>query len=984
MSSKQHKNLRRVDALAARYYVGIDLGTTNSSVAYIDRMNEEGPTVIKTFMVPQLSAQGVIEKFEALPSFFYFPAGFELADGAIKLPWNESAEYAVGKFAREQGAIVPGRMISSVKSWLCNGRVDRQKKILPWNKDNNMAGFSPLEVSAYYIEHIKSAWNHEISGGDPDYFLENQQIIITVPASFDESARELTLKAAQLAGLKNITLVEEPQAAFYYWIYKNKVDWNEKLNDGDVILICDVGGGTTDFTLIHASKNGEDYLELKRVAVGDHILLGGDNMDMAIAHHIEKTKMADKPRLDALSWTSLCMKCRSLKESLLGDSSNESGSISIAGRGKGVVASTMKFSLTRDEISRILLEGFLNDVDFDSIDKKISSVAGLRESGLPYAEDPSISNQLAKFLKRHVKDIARDSARAFVRPDKILYNGGVFKSSAIRGRATELVKSWLGGANGSEAGGFSVLNNADYDLSVSLGAAYYAYAKSGSGVRIKSGSARSYYIGVSTGDEGHAYDPGRREKAVCVVTRGMEEGKKSSIETGLSVITNQPAQFALFSSTVNEGAIGDIIDIDDENYIKLPPLFTCLNYGKKSKTPRIDISLSAYLSEVGTIDLYCLSKTSEHRWKLQFNFRRHEAAAAGNNAAAGENRAHELCPAGENPGPAAAEEANNIKRQAAPVEADAVKKAEELIESVFAEKTSGAADRLNRIVKNLEAHFNLKKEEWQPDLLRALFAVMIKTADSKKISAAHEERWYNLAGFLLRPGFGAPLDDWRVKEALRVSFGGINFRGNKNSIINYYIFLRRIAGGMSAGQQLEVYNKLKEQIFGSKKSGDKPFKVSANNQELVELLRMTANFELLPEQDKTQLGNLLKKTIRRDGPNVISVWALSRIGARRLVYGGPDCVVKPETVENWVGALLEFDWSKESYIPYSAILMARVTGDRKLDLGAPVMADIQKRIETCPASEHLYDLLMNLAALDENDQKLFFGESLPHGIVISS
>ena len=985
MSSKQHKNLRRVDALTARYYVGIDLGTTNSSVAYIDRMDEKGPTVIKTFMVPQLSAQGVIEKFDVLPSFFYFPAGFELAEGALKLPWNASAEYAVGKFAREQGAIVPSRMVSSVKSWLCNSRVDRQKKILPWNKDNNMAGFSPLEVSAYYLEHIKSAWDHEMSGGDPDYFLENQQIILTVPASFDEGARELTLKAAQLAGLKNITLVEEPQAAFYYWIYKNKVNWSEKLNDGDVILICDVGGGTTDFTLIHALKGGGDYLELKRVAVGDHILLGGDNMDMAIAHYIEKTRLAGKPRLDALSWTSLCMKCRWLKESLLGDCSTEGGSISITGRGKGVVASTMKFSLARDEVSKILLEGFFNDVDFNSIDKKISSVAGLRESGLPYAEDPSISNQLAKFLKRHVKDIARDSARAFVRPDKILYNGGVFKSSAIRKRATELVKSWLGGVNGvnsAEAGGFSVLNNADYDLSVSLGAAYYAYAKSGGGVRIKSGSARSYYIGVSAGGGENGVDGANgRKKAVCVVTRGMEEGKKSAIEAGLSVITNQPAQFALFSSTVNEGVIGDIIDMDDENYIKLPPLFTCLNYGKKSKTPRIDISLSAYLSEVGTIDIYCLSKISDHRWKLQFNFRKHEAASAGNGCPAGEKSCEAA--AGEKPQAAEAVKDSFNERQSAPIEADTIKKAETLIETAFAENTPGAADNLNRIMKSLEAHFNLKKEEWQPDLLRALFAVMIKTADSKKISGAHEQRWYNLAGFLLRPGFGAPMDEWRVKEALRVSFGGVNFRGNKNSIINYYIFLRRIAGGMSAGQQLEVYNKLKDQIFGSKKSGDKPFKVSANNQELVELLRMAANFELLPEHDKTQLGNLLKKTIRRDGPNTISVWALARLGARRLVYGGADCVVKPETTENWVSALLEFDWSKEDYIPYSAILMARVTGDRKLDLGASVMADIQKRIETCPASEHLYDLLMNLAALNENDQKLFFGESLPHGIIIN-
>jgi len=682
--------------------------------------------------------------------------------------------------------------------------------------------------------------------------------------------------------------------------------------------------------------------------------------------------MAGKAKLDALSWTSLCMKCRSLKEALLTPGADADGSVSIAGRGKSVVGTTMKFTLTRDEISKIIIEGFLNEVDFGSIDKKISSAAGLRESGLPYAEDPSITNQLAKFLKRHVKDIARDSAKKFVRPDKILYNGGVFKSEAIRSRATELVSGWLSGAEG----GFTVLDNADYDLSVSLGAAYYAYTKSGSGVRIRSGSARSYYIGVSSGDEGHACVPGKLERAVCVVTRGMEEGRKSSLDAGLSVITNQPVQFALYSSTVNEGAIGDVVEIDDENYIKLPPLFTCLNYGKKSRTPRIDISLSAYLSEVGTIDLYCLSKASEHRWKLQFNFRKHEAlTAAGAAASSAEGGG-----AAEEPGSDAVEEKNS---PAEAFNAETLKKAEEMIEAAFGEKGPQAQEKLSGLTRQLESLTGAKKEEWPPDLLRALFAAMLKTADTRRVSAAHEERWFNLAGFLLRPGFGAPMDDWRVKESLRVSFGGVNFKGNKNSVINYYVFLRRIAGGMSAGQQSEVFNRLKEQLYGSKKAGDKPFKVSANNQEFVELLRMAASFELLPEQDKLQLGNSLRKAIRRDGPNTISVWALARVGARRLVYGGPDYVVKPETAENWVNALLEFDWSKEAYIPYSAILMARVTGDRKLDLSAEVMAKIQKQIETCPSSEHLYDLLMNMAAMDENDQRLFFGESLPHGIVIS-
>jgi len=968
MAVNKNNNLRRVESISSRFFIGVDLGTTNSSVAYIDRLSESGPTCIKTFMIPQVSSQGIVENFDLLPSFFYFPAGFELASGAIKLPWKEDIDYTVGKFAREYGAVVPGRMISSVKSWLCNLRVDRQKKILPWNKDNSMTGFSPLEVSSYYIEHIKNAWNHTMANGDPDYYFENQEIILTVPASFDESARELTLKAAHMAGVKNVTLLEEPQAAFYYWIYKNRVDWAEKLNDGDVILICDVGGGTTDFTLIHASKNSENFLELKRVAVGDHILLGGDNMDMAIAHYIEKTRLGGGKKLDALSWTSLCMKCRQLKESLLGDRARDEESISIAGRGRSIVGSTMKFSLKRDELAKIIVEGFISDVDFDNIDKKISSFAGLRESGLLYAEDPSISNQLARFLKRHVGDIARDLGRGFVRPDKILFNGGVFKSETIRNRVSELVAGWLGAGKGES--GFTSLDNPNYDLAVSLGAAYYAFAKSGSGIRIKSGSARSYFIGVSEagGENLSAARPLRDEKALCIVSRGMEEGKKTSIDAGFQVITNQPVRFALYSSTVKEGEIGEIINVNDDDFIMLPPLFTCLTYGKKSRTPQIDISLSAYLSEIGTIDLYCLSKTSEHRWKLQFNFRKHESLKA-------------LTEAPETDAAAAGPMPSETESRITP---ETLKAAEELIEKVFLNRSADSDYGLLKSFKNLESLVGAKKEQWPTEFIRGLFNVMIKLAESKSFSPAHEERWYNMAGFFLRPGFGVPMDEWRVKESLRVTFGGLKFKSNKNSAINFYVFYRRISGGMTAGQQLEVFNRLKDQLYGGKKSSDKPFKVSPNNQEHVEMLRMVAGFELLPEQDRVYLGNLLKKTIHRDGPNPISVWALSRLGARKLVYGGPECVVTAAAVEKWIETLLEFDWAKESYIPHAAIMMARVTGDRKLDLSSEIMSKIQKRIETCPASEHLYDLLMNMAVMTEDDQRLFFGESLPHGIVIKS
>ncbi len=995
------KNLRRVDALTSRYFIGIDLGTTNSSVAYIDRLSEKGQTEIKIFNVPQTTSPGVCEDLDLLPSFFYFPAGFELPPGAAKLPWNAEADFIVGKFAREQGAIVPGRMVSSVKSWLCNARVDRHKKILPWNRDNNMAGFSPVEISAYYIAHIKDAWNHRMANNDPDYMFENQEVILTVPASFDEVARELTLKAAKDAGLKSVTLLEEPQAAFYYWIYKNKVDWAEKLNDGDVILICDVGGGTTDFTLITASKNSDNFLELKRIAVGDHILLGGDNMDMAIAHHFEKNQMGGQTKLDALSWTSLCMKCRSLKETLLGEGGKTEDHISITGRGKSVVASTMKFKLTRAEAANIMLDGFFNEVDFKTIDNKMKSAAGLRESGLPYADDPSVSNHLARFLRRHIGDVSKNKTLSkshnieFVHPDKILFNGGVFKSEAIRTRVMSMVSKWVGEKIVEDGAAIKqnelvALENSDLDLAVSLGAAYYAYAKSGSGIRIKSGSARSYFIGVSEGEaQTGASIPMKKERAVCLVARGMEEGKKSTLENGFQLITNQPVQFTLFSSTVNQGTAGEIVEIaEGGDYLKLPPLLTCLTYGKKSKSPQIDVTLSAYLSEIGTIDLYCISKISEHRWKLQFNFRKHEAEAAktqteGTAGEADKTPKTSVEESVSGTGAGTVSGTGGAERSSAEIGEESIKAAENNIEKAFSGKTAQDSTDLMSITKKLESHFNMKKEHWPMGLLRSLYAAMLKTAETRDVTAVHEERWLNLTGFLLRPGFGAQMDDWRVKEALRITFNGIRFKSNKSCVVNYFVFLRRIAGGMTAGQQLEIYNKsVKENLLSSKKAGDKPFKISANNQEQVELLRLAASFELLPQHEKVNIGTQLKKSINRDGVNPISAWALSRLGARSLVYGGSDSVIAPEHVERWIETLLDFDWIKESYIPYSVIMMSRVTGDRKNDLGPEIMARVQKRIESCPASEHLYDLLMNMAAMTEDDQKLFFGESLPHGIVL--
>ena len=601
----------------SRYIVGIDLGTTNCVVAYVDTQAvDTGPPVIRLFQIPQLVTPGNVEERDLLPSFLYLPSAQELPRGSLVLPWTDELSFAVGAFARTRGVEVPGRLISSAKSWLSHAGVDRTAPVLPWRGETNNADLqkmSPLAVSAQYLRHIRQAWNATLAQGSPQHGLESQEVFLTVPASFDAAARELTVQAAEQAGLPSVTLLEEPQAACYAWIEATGEQWRKQVQVGDVILVCDVGGGTTDFSLIAVSEEAGE-LVLKRIAVGDHILLGGDNMDLSLAYSVQQRLAAEGTKLDAWQFRGLSQSCRAAKEHLLQAGHAESQAVTILGRGSGVIGGSIRTDLSYNDIEASLVDGFFprNRI---AERPKTSRRAGFQEVGLPYAADPAVTRHLAKFLSQHRSP---DSPHSFVHPTALLFNGGVMKAAVLRQRLTQVLDEWLGQEGGDAV---RVLAETDLDYAVARGAAYYGLARRGTGVRIRSGTARAYYIGIETAMPAVPGVPAPL-KALCVVPFGLEEGSQSDIpgqEFGL--VVGEPAQFRfLGSSTRRDDQLGDLIEEPGDDIEELTPLETSLAWTGQEGV-MVPVRLHTRVTEVGTLELWAVARDETQRWKLEFNVR---------------------------------------------------------------------------------------------------------------------------------------------------------------------------------------------------------------------------------------------------------------------------------------------------------------------------------------------------------------------------
>jgi molecular chaperone DnaK (HSP70) len=610
-----------------RYSIGIDLGTTNSAASYFN-LDETGPRGPEQTMlpIPQVTGVGAVGEKLLLPSFLYLPNPQEFPAGALALPWDKNRkDIVVGEFARVHGGKVPMRLVASAKSWLCHAGVNRLDPILPWQAPADVPRISPLDASARCLGHIREAWDHRF----PDAALAGQDVVLTVPASFDAAARELTLQAAQQAGLPNITLLEEPQAAFYAWIEKLGAGFRKQIQPGDVVLVVDVGGGTSDFSLIAITAQNGD-VALNRIAVGDHILLGGDNMDLALAHAVNQRLAAGGKKLDAWQFNALTFACRQAKEQLYADDHLKQAQLVVPGRGSSLIGGTLKATLTRDELNTVLTDGFFPRSAVTEL-PQTARRTGLTQMALPYAQDAGVTRHLAAFLTRQAQAMAAAqnapvtvAGRKFVHPTAVLFNGGVFKAEPLKQRVLDVLNQWLADDGGQPV---KELAGAELDLAVARGAAYYGWVRHGHGLRIRGGTARAYYVGV---EASMPAVPGLEPpvKALCVAPFGMEEGTQADVppqEFGL--VVGEPTRFRFFSSSVRRddraGVLLDDVAGNDE-LEEVAPIETTLPAQAGEAGKLVPVNLQAVVTEIGTLELRCLEKGGAGQWKLELNVRMKE------------------------------------------------------------------------------------------------------------------------------------------------------------------------------------------------------------------------------------------------------------------------------------------------------------------------------------------------------------------------
>ena len=604
--------------MPAQYAIGIDLGTTNSVVAYAP-LNSEDTSEVTVLPIPQLVAAGTLESRDSLPSFVYLASEAETESGSFDLPWQSGQSYVVGEYARRRSSEAPDRTVGAAKSWLSHTGVERRQPILPWNAPDEVGKISPVKASQWYLEHLASAWNHQF----PDAPLSEQQVVLTVPASFDPVARELTRDAARGAGLPDdFILLEEPQAALYAWLATVGDDWRKTLSVGDSVLVCDVGGGTTDLTLINIEDEQGD-LVLRRQAVGKHLLVGGDNMDVAMAHVVAGEFAKKKTKLNPWQSVSLWHSCRAAKEAMLARGGSEKQTISVLGRGSKLIGGTVSVEVERSAIGQMLTDGFLPTCNLDDSPQQ-AAPSGFQELGLQYESDPGITRHIAAFVSNHCGS-GENSDGEVALPGYLLFNGGVFKADGFRERLLEIVNGWSSGDDQSAAPLDGVH---DLDHAVARGACFYCQNKERGGLRIRGGTARSYYVGVETAGLAIPGAP-RPLKAVCVVPFGMEEGSEADVPgVDVGLVLGQASEFRFFSSTLRQqDQPGESLDWwDDDELQESDALVTTLTLPEGRDESTVPVRFQSRINELGVLELWCVGQAADDRWKLEFNVRDDAAA----------------------------------------------------------------------------------------------------------------------------------------------------------------------------------------------------------------------------------------------------------------------------------------------------------------------------------------------------------------------
>jgi molecular chaperone DnaK (HSP70) len=928
-----------------KFSIGIDLGTSNSVLAY-SPLSREGSSEV--LAVPQWDTPSTVIDSATVPSFLYLPE--EAIAAQLRGRGLDIGGWIVGRLAQRKASETPGRVAQSAKSWLCHHAADRSAPFLPWGSDalTQAEKISPVYASALILGHLRAAWDARFAEQSPAFAFDAQDITITVPASFDAVAQRLTLDAAKQAGFPAYArLLEEPQAAFYRWL-------EQHAGSGDPVagllstqtaachvLVIDVGGGTSDFSLFELSRDeGDRDPVIKRIAVSDHILLGGDNMDLAIAHLLEPRFAAGGGGLAGGQWDHLVAGCRSLKERVLSSDAalDETFTVSIPGRGSNLLAGALSAQVTRAELEGLLLDGFFPDCRPD--DRPRRALGAIKEWGLPYAFDGAITRHLAAFLH------GRPSI------DAVLFNGGALSPPRLRDKLREQIGKWQDGRLPQ------VLENAQLDLAVARGAAHSGWRLQQKSGRIEAGAARAVFLEAHRTSAEGGGEPTRR-LLVCILPHGAPSEQSYELaDLDLHLRINKLVRFQIYTSTRHDATkAGDVVELSADEFSVLPPLETVATVPElaSEQVPAIPVALNAKMNELGLLQVSCHSLVPDipHSWPLEFNLRPHERDPAQ--------------PKVEPKKPTQAEPS---------IAPEALAAATQRITAAFTQQP-GKREKITaaRLLQSLEKILGQSKGDWNAILLRDLWTSLEASKSGRALSVDHEEAWLILAGFLLRPGFGVPMDELRIDALWGIRSDGLCFPG-KRSKLQEYILWRRVAGGLSRERQEALLADEKDRIYQQKNVAP-------------ELIRMAGSFERISHELKAELvGHFIETAVELASQKKHCAHYLAALGLllnRTPFYGGPECVPPPALVEKAYEAFRRFDWNDPEFAEVQVLFLraARAVDDRRVDLPRSLRNQIANKLEKCGVAPAKTGRIRNVVPIERAERLSLYGEAVPPGLILS-
>ena len=952
----------------AAFVIGIDLGTSHTVVAHAPL---DGSAPIALLAIAQRTAAGQVDAQPLLPSVRYQAAVGELPADALALPWpaldaTDAAPAIVGRYARELGTAVPGRVVASAKSWLSHPGVDRSAPILPWGApegDGGVAKISPLRASASYLAHVRAAWDAQ----HPAAPLAQQRVVLTVPASFDEGARALTLEAAQLAGLPEVHLLEEPKAAFQDWLMLQGRQLAAQLADSRLVLVVDVGGGTTDLTLIRVEPAADGGLPaLTRTAVGEHLMLGGDNMDLALAHQLEPQLSGAGQRLPAARFAQLVQRCRMAKEQLLALDAPESVTVTLLGAGAQLLAHTRSATLTRAQVEQCIVEGFLPHTALSDLPRRRQNA--LTAFGLPYPAEAAITRHLAAFLVQHGDGVI---------PDTVLLNGGVFHAHALAERLARILSDWRGAP-------VRVLHNPHPDYAVARGAAAHGLARwqaefQQNAVQVQAassslaakfvakinpsattplptiggGAPRSYLLVLPVA-------AGVAPQGLCLLARGTQEGTRVVLSgRRFALRLGQAVRFSLVATSLHRDLKpGQIVPLTGDGFVALPPLAAVLPRPEGSRQSQVQVLLHTTMTEVGTLQVHCVGvDDARQTWALAFTTRETAKNIANKEEDTGTSGQKGL-KTSDNSLPAAVA----------------------LIERIFGNiSQDGVTSKDVRQLRPALERLLGPREAWGLPLLRALFDALLARAKRRRRSAEHERVWFNLAGWCLRPGVGAELDSWRMEQVWALYAQDLAHPQDAANRTEWWVFWRRVAAGLNEAQQMQLL----EDVAGHMQLAVQRHQAKGSpHGSYDDMLRLFAAVEAVPWQYRQEMGQWMLQRLQQPGESVQTWWAIGRLCARMPLAANAHQTMPPEAVTEFLNAALAQDWRKNDTALFAAVQMARMTGDRARDLPDTQRAQVLEKLRAAHAPARWVELVEQVQAMDAQDARRSLGDSLPPGLVL--